>query len=54
MAFDETKLIQCDEFLQDDCYFKVLENLYRRHIGVPIGINPRTYIANLTLWYYEN
>ena len=54
VAFDEVKLIQCIDFLLDNCYFKVGENLYRQHIGVPIGINPGPYIANLTLWYFEN
>lgn len=54
VAFDEVKLIKCVEFLLDNCYFKVGEILYRQHIGVPIGINPGPYIANLTLWYFEN
>ena len=54
VAFDEVKLIQCIEFLLDYCYFEVGENLYRQHIGLPIGINPGPHIASLTLWYFEN
>ena len=54
LAFDEDKLIRCEEFLLDNCYFKVGDVLYRQLIGVPIGINPGPYMANLTLWYFEN
>jgi hypothetical protein len=53
-VFDGDKLIKCVDFLLDNCYFKVGDVLYRQHIGVPIGINPGPYIANLTLWYFEN
>lgn len=28
--------------------------VFRQIIGVPIGVDPGPYIANLTLWYYEN
>ena len=54
LAFDEDKLIRCVDFLLDNCYFKVEDVLYRQLIGVPIGINPGPYMANLTLWYFEN
>ena len=50
MAFDEVRLIKCVEFLVDNCNFKVGEILCRQHIGVPNGINPGPYIANLTIW----
>ena len=53
-AFDESKLIKCIEFLLDNCYFEVGNSIYKQIIGVPIGINPGPYMANLTLWYFEN
>ena len=28
--------------------------MYHQHIGVPIEINPGPYIANLTLWYFDD
>ena len=54
LAIGEDKLIDCVNFLLDNCYFKVGDVLYRQVIGVPIGINPGPYMANLTLWYFEN
>ena len=47
-AFDETKLIKCVDFLE------VGNILYKQCIGEPIGINPGPYMANLTMWYFEN
>ena len=38
----------------DYCYFEVGNSIYKQIIGVPIGINPGPYMANLTLWYFEN
>ena len=42
------------DFLLDNCYFEVGNTLYKQCIGVPIGINPAPYMANLTMWYFEN
>ena len=53
-AFDESKLIKCIEFLLDNCYFEAGNSIYKQIIGVPIGINPGPYMANFTLWYFEN
>ena len=52
-AFTEAKLIKSVEFLLDNCYFEVGNLLYKQVIGVPIGINPGPYMANLTFWYFE-
>ena len=30
------------------------DSVYRQTIGVPIGIDSGPFIANLTLWYFEN
>jgi hypothetical protein len=53
-AFDEDKLIKCIDFLIDNCYFVIGDLVFRQLVGVPIGIDAGPYIANLTLWYYEN
>ena len=53
-VFDEDKLIKCVDFLIDNCYFVIGESVFKQLIGVPIGIDAGPYIANLTLWYYEN
>ena len=52
--FDENSLIDAVNFLIDNCYFTLGNLVFRQIIGVPIGVDPGPYIANLTLWYYEN
>ena len=41
-------------FLIDNCYFTLGTKIFRQVIGVPIGVDPGPYIANLTLWFFEN
>ena len=52
--FDLDKLINCISYLIDNCYFSLGQINLRQIIGVPIGVSPGPYMANLTLWYYEN
>ena len=40
--------------LMDNCYFTLGNKVFRQIIGVPIGVDPGPFIANLTLFYYEN
>ena len=37
----------------DNSYFCFGNLCFRQVIGVPIGVDPGPYIANLTLWFYE-
>jgi len=53
-VFTVDELISATEFLLDNCYFTVGDSMYRQTIGVPIGIDAGPFIANLTLWYFEN
>ena len=52
--FDEASLMECINFMMDNCYFTLGGMIFKQIIGVPIGVDPGPYIANLTLWYYEN
>ena len=52
--FDVNTLMEALIFLMDNCYFTLGPLIFRQVIGVPIGVDPGPYIANLTLWYYEN
>ena len=52
--FDQESLIDALNFLIDNCYFTLGDHIFRQIIGVPIGVDPGPYIANLTLWFYEN
>ena len=40
--------------MPDNCYFTLGSKILRQTIGVPIGVDPAPFIANLTLWFYEN
>ena len=52
--FDINSLIEAIDFLLDNCYFTLGSYIFRQLIGVPIGVSPGPYIANLVLFYYEN
>ena len=52
--FNEHLLIDTIDFILDNSYFSMGNLIFRQIIGVPIGVDPGPYIANLTLWYYEN
>ena len=42
------------EFLIDNSYIKYKGKIYRQYIGIPMGIDPAPFMANLFLHYYEN
>ena len=52
--FDISSLTGALNFILDNCYFVLGTHLFRQIIGVPIGVAPGPYIANLVLFYYEN
>ena len=52
--FDENLLIDTLDFILDNSFFCFGSLIFRQIIGVPMGVDPGTFIANLTLWYYEN
>ena len=52
--FDDMSLIVVVNFLIDNCYFTLGSKIFRHTIGVPIGVDSAQFIANLTLWFYEN
>lgn len=54
LYFDVDKLIEATNFLIDNSYFSFGKYTFRQKIGVPIGVDPGPFIANLTLWYFEN
>ena len=51
--FDCDMLISSVNFLIDNSYFCFGDLIFRQIIGVPIGVGPGPYFANLTLWYFE-
>ena len=51
--FTSSNLIKCVCFIIDNSYFILGELVFRQLIGIPIGVDPGPFIANLTLWYFE-
>jgi len=41
------------KFLIDNSYFHVGTQVYRQKIGIPMGLDPAPFLANLYLSYYE-
>ena len=52
--FDANLLIDTLDFILDNSFFCFGSLIFRQIIGVPMGVDPGPFIANLTLWYYEN
>jgi len=52
--FDCESLITAINYLLDNCYFTIGDVIFKQIIGVPMGVDPGPYMANLTLWFYEN
>ena len=52
--FTNTSLADCVAFLIKNCYFKVGNKILRQNIGIPMGIDPAPFWANLFLYHYEN
>ena len=51
--FNVDSLIESIDFILDNAYFSMGNMIFKQIIGVPIGVNPGPFIANLTLFYYE-
>ena len=52
--FSKSSLKQVLKHLIENCYFKVGNILLRQKIGIPMGIDPAPFWANLFLYTYEN
>ena len=53
-TFSEASLVDNLIWLLDNSYFHVGDAIYKQLIGVPIGVDCGPFVANLTLFYYEN
>ena len=52
--FAKTSIIEAVDFLIQNCYFCVGNTLLRQKIGIPMGLDPAPFFANLFLFYYES
>jgi len=52
--FTEKTLIDAVTFLIKNCYFSVGNMVFRQDIGIPMGIDPAPFWANLFLYFFES
>ena len=52
--FTKTTLIEAVTFLVKNCYFSIGNLLFRQSIGIPMGIDPAPFWANLFLYFFES
>ena len=50
----EDKIIELFNYMVDNCFILFKGKVYRQTIGIPMGIDPAPFIANLFLHYYES
>ena len=53
VSVSKSKLVEWTEYLIDNVYIKVGNNVYRQTIGIPIGKDCVPQLANLFLFHYE-
>ena len=54
IAFSKSTLTTSFKHLIENCYFMVGNSLLRQKIGIPVGIDPAQFWANLFLYTYED
>ena len=52
--FNRADVIKLLNFLVDNSYILYKGKVFRQHTGIPMGIDPAPFMANLFLHYYEN
>ena len=52
--FTKTTLINAVSFLISQCYFTVGNLVFKQDIGIPMGIDPAPFWANLFLYFFES
>ena len=52
--FTKETLVECVSFLVSKCFFKVGNQIFKQNIGIPMGIDPAPFWANLFLYYFES
>ena len=52
--FDKNSIKDMFKYMIDNCFIVFKGKVYRQSIGIPMGIDPAPFIANLFLHHYEN
>ena len=54
ISFSEESLVDSIVWLLDNSFFTIGDQLFKQLVGVPIGVDCGPFVANLTLFYFEN
>ena len=54
VSVSKSKLVEWTEYVIDNVYIKVGNNVYRQTIGIPMGTDCAPQLANLFLFHYEH
>ena len=52
-AYSESQLIEMVNYLIDNCNITSVNRLFRQEIGIPMGADCASFLANLFLFSYE-
>ena len=52
--FTQKSLIECVSYLILKCFFTIGGNVFKQDIGIPMGIDPAPFWANLFLYHFES
>ena len=52
--FNRDQVVKLLQFIVDNSYIEYNGKIYRQHTGIPMGIDPAPFMANLFLHYFEN
>ena len=50
----QRSLIEAVSFLIKNCYFTIGNIVFKQDIGIPMGIDPAPFWANLFLYFFES
>ena len=53
-VFNKDQIINLLNFIVDNSYIEYKGKIYRQHTGIPMGIDPAPFMANLFLHHFEN
>ena len=54
ICYDRNMIKQSIRYLVNNCFFKLGDKIFRQVIGIPMGLDPAPFMANLFLYHYEN
>ena len=54
LRFTRAAIKDAIRYLMHNCYFTFGSNIFHQIVGIPMGSDPASFMANLFLYYYES